>query len=174
MNRLFATRHAAWDTDPLTNDIFLTEDGIRTCESKVTALLDQEIGRGAILLSSAAERARLTANEMQHQFMAKQPELGIDTVYRSPFISAAGLRPTPIKDFQALNTLTESILRTLHLDHEDRDVVLVTHQPFIDTIDKAAGDMVVEISQDWVNPDHRPTIAHLANGDTAHLEAWIR
>jgi hypothetical protein len=165
VNRLLVTRHAPYDIDCQTGQEFLTDEGLRVCQEKVTDLqTHRDIGRDAILLSSASKRAKFTTAELRRG-------LGTAASYRSRFIEAVGVRPEPVKN---LYDFTAMVLEGCGIEHEGRDVVAVTHQPLLYAKDRDLDEGIAEVPQDWLNPRHRPDQAWMANGEERSLDIWLR
>jgi len=163
VNRLLVTRHAPYEIDPKSDQDILTEKGVEVCRNKLTDLLARDVGRSAILISSISRRAVLTTRELR-------VGLGIDTSYRSSYITAVGIRPEPVEN---LHDFVGKVLAECGVEVDGRDVLLVAHSPLVDIVDSGAGDGIVEVPDGWVNPRFMPDFAFMAEDGKQNLDLWL-
>jgi phosphohistidine phosphatase SixA len=150
MNRLFVGRHGRVDRDGDFSDheMPLTDAGKADAHAMAEKLRGYGLSPRSIIMSSLTVRTQDTAGIIKD-------DLDIPTLVNDKFIGKVGERPQPVKD---LHGFIGDLLVASEIDHQDSDVVVVTHLPLVAAVAGAdlADGGIYEVPQDWHNPKYIP------------------
>jgi phosphohistidine phosphatase SixA len=150
MNRLFVGRHGRVNRSGNFEDheMPLIEDGKADARAMAGRLRSEGLNPQSIIMAGLTLRTQDTARIIKE-------ELHIPTLVRSEFVGKVGERPQPVED---LRGFIGDLLVTCEVDHQDSDVVVVTHLPLVTAVAgrKPVDGGIYEVPQGWQNPKYVP------------------